>query len=128
MTDALAAGPAGMAGGGGGAPRRDRRRSEVAATLEPSDDEAVEADLGAIWAFGGGGDADLKDRGGSEEDPNPKSRRFWEFIEELGSGRDFGFLEDFLVMAIVELLRSSIWLGKKYGNHRTFAIRNEIES
>ena len=118
MTDALAAGPAGMAGGGGGAPRRDRRRSEVAATLEPSEDEAV-------W---GGGDADLKDRGGSEEDPNPKSRRFWEFIEELGSGRDFGFLEDFLVMAIVELLRSSIWLGKKYGNHRTFAIRNEIES
>jgi hypothetical protein len=35
---------AGVGGGGGGrgAPRGDRRRSEVAATLEPSEDEAAD--------------------------------------------------------------------------------------
>ena len=45
--------------------------------------------------MGGGRDADLKDRGGSEEDPNPKSRRLWAFTKELGSARELDFVEDF---------------------------------
>jgi hypothetical protein len=48
LTNALAAGLAGVGGGGAGAHRGDRRRSEVAATLEPMEDEAVDDDLFTI--------------------------------------------------------------------------------
>ncbi len=48
VRDAMAAGLAGVGGGGGGAPCGDRWRCEVAATLEPSEDETVDADLVTI--------------------------------------------------------------------------------
>ena len=149
MTNALAAGMAGIGGGGGGAPfgealaeagklsdtrsggprgpgaapREDRRRSEVAATLEP-DDGVVDADLVTFRDFGGRGEADLKDRGGSEEDPNPKSRRLW----ELGSGRDLGFVEDLFDMGKCRIVDRVGLVGQKKWQLQTFVFRNEIES